>query len=226
MKYTLPVIVPVILFLCTPALNPKTEIYQNYITIYGEGPIGRHPIGFDVKTYSMEDSVNFARTEILEFLSGMVYGYRFVYKTSNKLNNRKGYFEAVPIFKIQKKDPGLRLRQYLKSQTALKFQAVYRLSESQKNYLSGWQSLKAKAEAGKYTGNDGIEWTNRIDTYYKALENAVLNGARKKYKSRPQYIKGRLLLKESPDINLIDGQWRVIVKVHLELENVSYQESY
>lgn len=42
-------------------------IYQNYIQVYGEGPVGRYLLGKDVKVYTKDDAVNLAKDEIREF---------------------------------------------------------------------------------------------------------------------------------------------------------------
>ena len=204
----------------------SNEINQNYVQVYGEGPKGRIPTGFEVRTYTIEDSVKYAKNEVLEFLSGMVYGYNFVYRVENKINNTKGYFELVPISQIKNTDKNFTLSQYEESQISIRVQGTYRLNQNQKDYIRGFQASIAKSASGTGFSKWEADWTKRFDAYKDAIRDAVLNSARKSIKSRPQYIKGKVLIADSPLYSIISGQWRVIVKVHLIITDVKYIDSY
>lgn len=208
------------------SLHAKIEVYQSYITIYGEGPLGQYPIAFETVTYSEEDAVILAANEIFEFLSAMVYGYNFTYKVENRLNNRKGYFDLIPIALLNRKDRDLRIRQFEESRQSLRFQALYRLKSHEKSYVKGFRSSLAFMSSGTAYGTSVGDWANRITIYKEAIREAILAGARATIKSRPQYIKGRVLLAESPSISLISGEWRVTVKIHLIINEIKYQDSY
>jgi hypothetical protein len=202
------------------------EIYQNYVQVYGEGPIGQQLFGFDVKTYTKEDAVEFSRNEIMEFLSGMIYGYNFIYKVENKINNTKGYFEVENISKLRKDDKNISLTQLQESQSSIRIQGLYRLNEDQKTYMQGMHSGVSRTSQGDASGLITEGWDSRITVYKESLKNSILNFARKNYKSRPLYIKGKIFLEESPDILLISGEWRVLVKTHIFITTVNYLDSY
>ena len=93
----------IITYLIIHTILFSNQIYQNYIQVYGEGPIGRHLVGFDVIVYSRKDAVELARKEIMEFLSGSIYGYSFIYKVENNLNHSEGYFDLIPLVKLKEK---------------------------------------------------------------------------------------------------------------------------
>jgi hypothetical protein len=202
------------------------DIYQNYVQVFGEGPIGQMPFGFEVKTFSKEESIEFSRTEIMEFLSGMIYGYNFTYKVENKLNNTKGFFEIENITRLRKNDKNLSLTEFEQSQTSLKIKGIYRLEEGQKDYLAGFQASSAKMSSGTAFGSSTLGWETRLTVYKESLKNSILNNARKNYKSRPLYIKGKIFLAESPLISIISGEWRVIAKTHVIISSVNYLDSY
>lgn len=208
------------------SLFSEVQIYQNYIVIYGEGPVGQYALDFQSKTYSEQDAVRYAKQEIIEYLSGMVYGYRFTYKLENKVNGRKGYFDLEPIAVLKGDDPGLQLRQYSESPMMIKIQAMYRLTEQQKAYMQAFASSSARMSQGGASDSWVADWSKRLEVYQDALKNAVFNAARKKYKSRPQYVKGRILLKETPRFFVEEGQWKAVLKIHLIFDDVSYQDSY
>lgn len=202
------------------------EINQSYIQVYGEGPKGRIPTGFEVSVYKIEDSVQYAKNEVLEFLSGMLYGYNFVYRVENKINNTKGYFDLIPISKIKNTDKNFTLSQYEESQISIRVQGTYRLNSNQKDYIRGFQGSVAKTASGTGFSKWEKDWTKRLDAYKEGIRSAVLNCARKNIKSRPQYIKGKVLLAESPIFSVLSGEWRAIVKVHIVISEVKYIDSY
>lgn len=202
------------------------DFNQSYIQVYGEGPRGRHPINFDYKVYSQTDAVLYAKNEIFEFLEAMVYGYNFIYKVENKITGAKGYFDLNKIGSIHQKDRNITLNQIEESQISIKIQALYRLNENQKMYISGFNSTFSKISSGESSDNWASEWDKRIEVYKDAIKTAVLNGARRSIKSRPQYIKGKILLKESPKFFVNSGEWRCIVKISLAIQEVEYIDSY
>ena len=67
-------------------------------------------------------------------------------------------------------------------------------------------------------------WEKRLDAVKEAMRNAVLNGARKSLKSRPLYIRGKLLFSESPRIYITSGQWRAVIRAHLVINEVKYMD--
>ena len=68
------------------------------------------------------------------------------------------------------------------------------------------------------------DWKIRLETFKEAMNNAVLNAARNQIKARPLFIKGRILLKKSPEISLISGEWRVRVETHLIIQDVTFED--
>lgn len=216
----------IIIFLFLINFIHPQEITQNYITAYGEGPIGQYIIGFNTKTYTKEEAVKYAKNEIMEFFSGMIYGYTFIYKIENKINNTKGYFEIFPIANINESDKNIILNQYQEKKDELKIQALYRLNTDQKSYLNGFNSSSANMSMGHASLSWTAPWNSRLETYNLALKNAVLNKAKELYKSRPFILKGKILLKESPIIGLISGEWRVRVKIHISIDNVNFDNVF
>ncbi|HOV14962.1 MAG TPA: hypothetical protein PK771_11800 [Spirochaetota bacterium] len=203
------------------------EIYTHFIQIYGEGPLGQHIVDFVPKYYEKEESIKLAKDEVLEYLSGMIYGYNFSYKVENNITGAKGYFELIPLVKLKENDKNLTLSQLEESNISIRVQATYRLNEDQKNHIKGFQSVIARMSMGESTDSfTANEWTNRFNVYKNSVRNAVLNSARKDIKSRPNYITGKILLAESPKYSIISGEWRCIVKIHLIIKDVTYNDVY
>ena len=108
----------------------------------------------------------------------------------------------------------------------MRLQVTYRLNEDQKT-IRGFQSVIAKMSMGESSDSfSANEWTNRIMVYKNAIRNAILNALKKDLKSRPNYITGKLSLAESPKFSIISGEWRAIVKIHLIVKEVTYNDTY
>lgn len=217
----------IILFITIPISVNAAHITKNYVQVYGESPKGRMPFGLDARVYTEQESVLLARNEAFEFLAGMVYGYEFVYAVENPLLNVKGYFDLRHIAKIKRDDPNVSVTQLEESHEFMRVQALYRLNEDQKLFINGFRS-----QAGQMTMGDGEaawtdNWSERITGSFKnAIQNAVLNAARRQYQSRPQYISGKLILRETPLFQADAGSWRCRVKADLVIDDVSYRDSY
>jgi len=201
------------------------DIYTNYVQVFGEGPVGQQILGFETKTYTKDEAVGIAKTEVLEFLSGMVFGYNFTYKVENPLNKSQGYFDLKNIV-IIKEDRNLTLTQLEESQISIRIQALYRLNENQKSYIRGFGSSIAKNSFGTSSDTWVASWDKRFEVYKDALRNAVLNGAKKNIKSRPLFIKGKILLAESPKFRVLSGEWNATVKINLIITDIKYADVY
>ena len=108
----------------------------------------------------------------------------------------------------------------------LKFLALYKLTKDQKTYLEGFRSSIAKMSSGASQNPRFDDWKIRIETYKEAIRDSILNAAKRKYKSRPLLLKGKVLLNENPRIILVSGNWKVIVKTHIIITDVTYQDVY
>jgi hypothetical protein len=206
-------------------INPD-DFYKNYVQVYGEGPVGQYMQELKTVYYSKEDGINLAIKEIEEFLSGMIYGYVFEYKVENKLNNTKGYFDIKNISRLNLNNKFFKYTQIEESINSVRLQGTYRLSDNQKNYINGFNSSVAHMSMGEAKAPWMSEWDKRIEVYKEALRDAVLNEAKKRLKSRPLYIKGRIRLKESPRFFVMSGDWHARVKIDIMISDVSYNENY
>jgi hypothetical protein len=230
------------LFISLVPLSPTTDIYQSYITVRGEGPLGQYMSGWDSITmegfdnpdgstltfiyYERDDAVRLAKEEIQELLSGLVYGYRFQYRVHNKMNNSEGWFELEPVARFNDITKFVDINQFEEGERSLRFQAIYRLSRDQKSYLRGYQSSLALTGQGMSTGSWVDHWPGRMEQYRESIKLAILHAAKRRYKARPLDISGRLLLAEPPLFGVVGGQWRVSVKIHLIIQDVTWEDVY
>lgn len=210
-----------LILLVTPMYSSR-EVFENYIIIYGEGPFGQHPIGFEVRNYSRNDAENMAINEIAVFMSGMIYGYKFEYQPENPIDKRKDFFELTPVHLLKVKDKNFDFRQYEISQMSIRVQGIYRLYDDQKSFINGFRSPKVVTSQGIHDLLSSQDWDNRYKSFELAVKDAILNYARTSLKSRPLNIKGRLTLTESPKFSIMSGAWRVRVRINLIIDEIDY----
>lgn len=107
-----------------------------------------------------------------------------------------------------------------------RFKLTYKLMEQQKNRRKNFAGTLAESSKGEDLSQNCQYWDLRNAAFENAVKNAILNKARKNTKSRPEYISGKVMLKESPQITINSGLWRVIVNVSIKFDEITYQTSY
>lgn len=108
----------------------------------------------------------------------------------------------------------------------VRFQLTYKLLEQQKKRRKNFAGALAESAKGEDFSQDCQDWTLRKVAFENAVKNAIFNKARKDIKSRPEYICGKVMLKESPMFSINSGLWKVIVHVSITIDEITYQSSY
>ena len=108
----------------------------------------------------------------------------------------------------------------------VRYQLTYKLLEDQKNRRKNFAGTLAESSRGEDCSQDCQDWSLRNTAFENAVKNAILNKARKDIKSRPEYICGKVMLKESPLFSVNSGSWRAIVHVSIAFDEITYQTSY
>lgn len=214
-------------FLILLQIHAEPFQHETYIVSYAEAPIGQHPIDFSSHYYSEDECSKMARKEAENFAAGQIYGYSFELQVENPITKRGEYFkltpELIPNFSgrnvvYEEIESELRDRK--------RFKLTYKLLEAQKNHRKNFASALAESSKGEDLSQNCQYWDLRNTAFENAVKNAILNKARKNIKSRPEYISGKVMLKESPQITINSGLWRVIVHVSIKFDEVIYQTSY
>lgn len=108
----------------------------------------------------------------------------------------------------------------------VRYQLTYKLLEDQKGRRKNFAGTLAETSRGEDFSQDCQNWTLRKTAFENAVKNAILNKARKDIKSRPEYICGKVMLKESPRFSINSGLWRAMVHVSIIFDETTYQTSY
>ncbi|WP_294427498.1 hypothetical protein [uncultured Treponema sp.] len=154
-------------------------------------------------------------------LSGMVYGWKFVYVPYDKARGVSEYFEFSPVTEFSESE--INSIQYAKpwiEDSILNCWVEYRRSDEQIHIFKGWQSiLQAKIKGEGYAnyakGFDGIK-----EACSEALKNAVRSYERKWIKSKPKEISGTVFMYEPPKIGLKSGRYKVTLDFFMETDRI------
>ena len=140
--------------------------------------------------------------------------FKLVYKSAELQKNSRGTSAGT----YEEIESDLRDRK--------RFKLTYKLLEAQKSHRKNFTGTLAESSKGEDLSQNCQYWDLRNTAFENAVKNAVLNKARKNIKSRPEYISGKVMLKESPQITINNGLWRAIVYVSIRFDEVTYQASY
>ena len=153
-------------------------------------------------------------------ITGMTYGWNFVYTPYDKTRKVEEYFEFSPIHELTEKDgkieyskPGVqdnKLYCWVEFERTPQMQWTYRM----------WNSvttIKIKGTgSGKISdGFDGIETAAK-----NSLKEAIRNHYREIIKNKPKEISGKVIIRKTPQIGINSGQYIVKLDFFLESDRI------
>ena len=148
--------------------------------------------------------------EMRTVFSGMIYGWSFTYKPSDKARNVKELLEVKPIFEIQQGSRRVEVVQtrYDTKNSVLTVLFRYRMADFESGRRNSWSSFNLDQCSG--TGFSPVvdRYESRVEALRQALKEAVRNLLRPKYGNKPQEIKGDALLRQVPLYSIDAGRYR------------------
>ncbi len=160
-------------------------------------------------------------TELSRFvLAGMIYGWKYEYRPSDKLRNVAEEFALRPIGAIEEGDPSFSLTGLTAEYPRLACWAQYAPNETTARWQRHWQGITVRT--GKGTGRgERLDGTAGIRAAYEAaLLNAVRERARKLEKNKPKEIRGEVLLRPEPRLYADAGQFVADVRVLVSIDEL------
>lgn len=193
--------------------SQNTEIMSAPLWIYSENV---PDTDFDVQKPSFDDLEKIGRY----LLSGMIYGWYFVYTPSDKTRKIDEFFELVPIRSIEKGDPLYYLTEVKNSYPKVFAWARYALNQESLAWIKHWTSASYDTSRGRGSG----ERSNNIDGLWEAYNNALLSAvrdhARKLEKNKPKEIRGEMLLRENPRLFAEAGAFVADLRLYIRITEV------
>ncbi|WP_319559450.1 hypothetical protein [Marispirochaeta sp.] len=165
-----------------------------------------------------------ADKEALFLLSGMVYGYTFSYRPSDRERGIGEEFilelaasiseDALVPVDVRGRDSRAML--------------LYRYYPGREEHLriSGWLSAAIPSVMGYGEERAVLGHEGKMEAYRRALKEAVREYARPRMRNKPMRLEGELLLIDTPSVSIVAGRYAVKMRLKINLNKTSSYGSY
>jgi hypothetical protein len=180
---------------------------------------------------SIEDAAASAKRDAALYLSGMVYGWDFVYEAGDKARGKLESIELRPsgeirsdgiAFSIQKAEAASGTAV---SDTASLFRvwADYELSSTESLRRASWRTgqlrqVNARGSAPLVTTDGVDDGVSDTASLHDAAKNAVRAVARGLYRDKPAALSGSLALVDFPLVSIAHGEWAFAAKFVVDIK--------
>lgn len=149
-------------------------------------------------------------------ISGMVYGWNFVYVPYDKARGVEEYLEVTEIVSSDVIKSGIKYTSPWISDNNLNCWVEYVRTDSQVQTYNLWKSIQNPVIGGigyasVEKGFEGIEEAAR-----EALKDAIRNYYRKVIKNKPKEINGSVLIRDFPTLGITSGRYVINLDFFLE----------
>ncbi len=156
---------------------------------------------------------------IIEVVSGRIYGWKFSYVPSDTKREIKEIFELEPVAMIKKGDSGMAFRDNWEKDHIMYQNIVYTLQDFQKKRIESWTSSIIPSSYGEAEAS-----IHKEDAISQALKDALKDSIKREFQSRgkdkPRSIEGQILLKENPRVFINSGFFKTQVEVLLIYKDI------
>lgn len=151
-------------------------------------------------------------------ISGMVYGWEFVYVPSDKARGVEEYFEITEIHRVSERD--IVYSEPMISNNSFYVWCTYERNKEQIRNYSLWASIVHPVISGRGFGSvekgfEGIKLAAE-----DALKTAVREHYRGKVKNKPKEITGSVLIRSEPLLGIDAGRYAIDLDFFLEYGNI------
>lgn len=164
--------------------------------------------------------------EAVFILSGMVYGFRFVYAPSDPTRRVAEQFELEPYAEIVRGDPRLEVFQTWVQDSRLYARIFYTLDEQQRGWYRGWTSAANASASGTGVAPFIAGPAAKPRAARDAIRMAIRNHARGLEFNRPRRISGAVLVSDAPRTVVRDGNYETRISVLLQIDSIVRYENY
>lgn len=172
----------------------------------------------DFKAGEMDYSVKMLKETTEFLLSGMLYGWNFVYTPSDKARGVEEFFELTEIQSIGELKGGIQYESPWISHedNRLNCWVRYNRDSHQIQNLERWSSIKNAAISGRGYGSVALGFDGIRKAAEDALKQAVREYYRNEIKNKPKEISGSVLIRKSPVIGIVSGRYVINLDFFLE----------
>jgi len=157
--------------------------------------------------------------DIIEIVSGMIYGWKFTYIPSDIKREIKEEFVLEPIALIKLGDPNMSFRDNWVKDYIMYQNIVYRLSDFQKKRIASWNTTTTPDSYGEGEESIFLEKGKSLSLEY-AIKDSIKREFQSRGKDKPRIIEGQILLKENPRLFINAGMYTTQVETLILYKNI------
>jgi hypothetical protein len=153
-------------------------------------------------------------------LSGMIYGWNFVYTPEYADRGVTRYFALEPVAGIPWGDPRLSLRAVQGGENTLYGQIDFRLSPTDLSRLDAWNDLAVARSVG--IGGAPLQQglTGKLTAIEEAIHQAIRDYLRSVTFNRPREVVGSVILERPPRIRTVSGTYEAQVRARIHIDEI------
>lgn len=153
-------------------------------------------------------------------LSGMVYGWDFVYRPPDPRREVVGVFELTSLGAVADGDAGLTVLELAQDGPTHFAAFEFRADQVELRYLEFWRLFAQDSSAGVGRARLRDGFAGRQAALQEALRDAVRARLRFQYQDRPREARGSLALIDPPVVQTDTGDYVYRVEVSIILDEV------
>ena len=164
--------------------------------------------------------------EVQYVVSGLVYGYRFVYVPGDPSREIAESFELEPHASIPRGDPRLTVLQTWIDDDRLVARVGYEVSVVQRGWYEGWHSSANARSTGIGVSSLFLGPTHKTGAVSDGIRAAVREHVRALEFTRPQQVTGAVLLAAYPKFGIVRGNYQATVDILLQIDRIDKFETF
>jgi hypothetical protein len=156
-------------------------------------------------------------------LSGMIFGWDFVYTPEYADRGVARYFELDPLGEIAWGDPRLVLRDLRDSRnrdSAIHGQIDFSLSATDLQRLRAWRAMDTERSGGMARAPLQEGYQAKISAMEEAIHQAIRDYLRGTTFNRPREVVGSVVLDRPPRMRTVSGSYEAQVRVLIRVDEV------
>lgn len=158
--------------------------------------------------------------DIIEVVSGMIYGWKFTYVPSDIKREIDEIFTLTPIALIKKGDPNMNFRDNWVKDYIMYQNILYRLQDFQMARLERWSSTLNPTSYGE--GEHSLfEEKGKSLSLEMAIKDSIKREFQSRGKDKPRSMEGQIILKENPRLFIDAGFYKTQVEVRMIYKEIN-----
>ena len=153
-------------------------------------------------------------------LSGMIYGWDFVYTPEYPARGVQRWFEVEAIQGIRWGDPRLQLRAVTQESNTIYGQIDFELSDDDQRRLRAWSAMDSVRSVGLGSAPLRRGLPAKFTAIEEAIHQAIRDYLRSVTYNRPREVRGSVILQRPPEIRTDAGTYQAQVWVQLQIDEV------